>query len=95
MQGNRISWDAEMFAYRVAYGCGVRGARLVDAGRECLRITRACFSGETSEIFKRPPLPIVSLGKYLIIFLSKLRSHFLGNPSGFSQVPYQSLSMLG
>jgi hypothetical protein len=31
MQVNRISWDAEMFAYRVAYGCGVKGARLPDA----------------------------------------------------------------
>jgi hypothetical protein len=63
MQVNRISWDAEMFAYRVAYGCGVKGARLPDAGIECLRITRACLSGETSEMFKRPSLPIGSLGK--------------------------------
>ena len=31
MQVNRISWDAEMFAYGVAYGCGVKGARLPDA----------------------------------------------------------------
>jgi hypothetical protein len=63
MQVNRISWGAEMFAYGVAYGCGVKGARLPDAGRECLWITRACLSGEIGEIFKQPPLPIGSLGK--------------------------------